>query len=173
MAFTYSKLAEATVGAGGAATIDFNNIPQNYTDLLIKFSPRIVATSDFPSVDIRFNGSSAAAYSHKYLLGSGSTVASGNASAQTSLRLGNASGSAQTANTFGNFEIYIPNYTSNNNKSVSIDTVGENNLTAAYQNLVSGLWANTTAINNISLFSVSINLAQYSTATLYGIRVEL
>ena len=173
MAFTHSLLASSTVGAGGVANITFNNIPQNYTDLLIEFSPRIVATSDFPSVIMRFNGSYTANYSYKYLLGSGTAASSGNASAQTSLRLGNTSGSVQTASTFGNFLIYIPNYTSSNNKSVSVDAVGETNATGAYQNLTSGIWANTTAINNISLFADSINLAQYTTASLYGIRVEL
>ena len=40
MAFTYSKLAESTVGVSGAAFIDFNNIPQNYTDLVLLYSAR-------------------------------------------------------------------------------------------------------------------------------------
>jgi hypothetical protein len=34
-----------------------------------------------------------------------------------------------TSNTFSSTEIYIPNYTSSNNKSVSVDSVTENNAT--------------------------------------------
>ena len=174
MAFTHSKLASTTVGVGGASTITFSNIPQNYTDLVIKLSLRTVATSDFPGIVIRFNGSSASSYSYKYINSSGTAYSSGGASSQTSLRLGNTPGSAQTTNTFGNFEVYIPNYAGSTNKSVSADTQGENNGTAGYGNLTAGIWANTTAINNISIFETTpVNLAQYSTATLYGIRVEL
>jgi hypothetical protein len=174
MAYTYSLLAETTVGAGGTSAITFNNIPQNYTDLVIKISARMVATSDFPSLALQFNGSAVANYSHRYLLGSGSAASAGSGSSVTTARLGNADGSAQTVNTFSSFEIYIPNYTSSNNKSLSVDSVAENNATAAYANLVAGLWSNVTAISSIKLFETTpVNLAQYSTATLYGIRVEI
>ena len=79
-------------------------------------------------------------------------------------------GANATANTFGNSEIYIPNYTGSNYKSISADSVSENNASAAYANLFAGLWSNTAAINQITLIpGASANFAQYSTATLYGI----
>jgi hypothetical protein len=171
MANTYVKIASVSVGSGGQASMDFNSIPATYTDLLIKISTRIVATSDFPALVLRFNGSSAANYSTRWLLGSGSAASSGSSSAGTSMRLGNTDGSLQTASTFGNFEVYIPNYAGSTNKSVSVDAVSENNATAGYQNLVAGLWSNTAAITSISLLEITpLNIAQYSTATLYGIK---
>ena len=35
---TYTLIASNTVGSGGTASIEFNSIPQTYTDLLIKIS---------------------------------------------------------------------------------------------------------------------------------------
>ena len=40
MANTYELIASSTVGAGGASSIDFNSIPNTYTDLLVKLSGR-------------------------------------------------------------------------------------------------------------------------------------
>ena len=34
MATTFFKIASATVGSGGASSIDFTSIPQTYTDLV-------------------------------------------------------------------------------------------------------------------------------------------
>jgi hypothetical protein len=73
-----------------------------------------------------------------------------------------------TASTFSNIEIYIPNYAGSTNKSFSIDAVGENNATAAYAGLVAGLWSTSSAITAISIASTTL-FAEFSTATLYGI----
>jgi len=78
--------------------------------------------------------------------------------------------SGTTASTFGNAEIYLPNYAGNTNKSASIDMVSEQNATSTYMGLVAPLWSNTAAITSITLTGASGNLAQYSTATLYGIK---
>jgi hypothetical protein len=75
-----------------------------------------------------------------------------------------------TANTFGNVAIYIPNYTSSNNKSISVDGVGENNATTAFADLYAGLWANSSAITSITLYNIISDFAEFSTATLYGIK---
>ena len=176
MAYTYSLLASTTVGVGGASTITFNNIPQNYTDLLLRVSGRSTRSDyTFGSISIAFNKSAVASYSYNWLKGDGTNPNTGTGSAQTTvLDLYTMPSSTATANTFGNNDIYIPNYTSANNKSVSIDGVSENNATLSQAILTAGLWANTTAINSITLTETNGNsFAQYSTAYLYGIRVEL
>ena len=173
MAFTYSKLAETTVGAGGASTITFNNIPQNYTDLVLKLSTR-TNTSDASSGQwtyVYFNGTTTN-NSTKVLFGSGSTTGSLSGSGSTPYAA-YVEPSNFTASTFGNAEIYIPNYVNTNNKSFSVDSVTENNSTGAYSNLSAGLWSNTTSINTVTLTPAAGTFVQYSTAYLYGIRVEL
>jgi hypothetical protein len=77
--------------------------------------------------------------------------------------------SGATASTFNNADLYIPNYAGSNNKSFSIDSVSENNGTAAVASLFAGLWSQTAAITSITLTSRNGNFDQYSTAYLYGV----
>jgi hypothetical protein len=172
MAFTYSKLAETTVGAGGTSAITFNNIPQNYTDLVVKYSLRTSRSDTISALRLTFN-ESATSYSNRMIEGNGATAAS-YTGGSTFIDLGYAPAATATASTFNNHELYISNYASSNNKSLSIDAVQENNTTTAYANLIAGLWSNSAAINSIKVVpSTAVNFVQYSTATLYGIRVEI
>ena len=163
MANTYTLIASSTVGSGGAATIDFTSIPQTYTDLKIVLSIR----SNFTELDtyLLFNSSSTS-FTGKRLYGSGTAAASDS----TSRSYGLINMSSYTASTFANNEIYIPNYTSSNYKSYSVDSVTENNATSAYAIFVAGLWSNTAAITSITFALSTANFVQYSTAHLYGIK---
>jgi len=168
-------ISTITVGSGGSAAIEFTGIPQTYTDLKILGSARTVrsgASSDY--LEIRFNGSSSAAYQYITFQGDGSAVSSssgGSGLSGTAIGFDRFPSSTATANTFGNFELYIPNYTASINKSVSSDTVSENNATAAFAVLQASIWANTAPINSIR-FSIGGGtlIDIYSTFTLYGIR---
>jgi len=172
---TYIQIGSTvTVGSGGAANIDFTSIPSTYTDLLLVGSLRSTYGSDSDGCFMRINNSSSG-YSFRFLYGSGSGVASGTATygiSTTYINVSSIGAATTTASTFSNHAIYLPNYTSSNNKSVSIDGVSEINATApAYAWLAAGLWSNSAAVNQItlSLPANGANFAQYSTATLYGI----
>jgi hypothetical protein len=167
MANTFVKIASVTVGAGGAASIDFTSIPSTYTDLVLKISGRNTANSSI--VDLTFNGSTSG-YSYRGLYGNGSSAASNNGSSVASIALLALEVSTYTASTFSNQEIYIPNYAGSQNKSVSADEVTENNATLSVASLYAGLWDNSAAITSIKLDPDSGDFAQYSTATLYGIK---
>lgn len=175
MAYTYSKIATYTVGSGGVASINFLNIPQTYTDLKIVISARSNRTgTNVDTVKITFNSSSSG-YSNRGLGGTGSSAFSftnvGSASIEDNAAT---TDNSATANTFGNGEIYIPNYTSSNNKSVSSEGVSETNATNAYQFMTAGLWSNSTPITSITLVPlVGTTWLQHSTAHLYGIKAEL
>jgi hypothetical protein len=164
MANTYVAIATTTVGAGGAASIDFTSIPQTYTDLHLLVSIR-EETSATAVAFIKFNNTTANR-SERYIQGNGSSASSGTTTVLQFI----ACQPSDTANTFGNASIYIPNYTSSNYKSVSSDSVSENNSTTAFSRLVAGLWSNTSAINQITITTDTGDVAQYSTATLYGIK---
>jgi hypothetical protein len=81
-----------------------------------------------------------------------------------------ADASTDTASVFGSTEIYIPNYLSANQKSLSVDSLPENNATGTMASLLAGLWNQTSAITQITLTPYLGNWAQYSSATLYGIK---
>jgi len=167
MATTYDAIATVTVGSGGAANIEFTSIVNTYTDLVILASTRSTSGGATDG-SVYFNGDTTAAnYSRRVLYGDGSAAASASVSNARFLIV-NADGT--TASTFANSLIYIPNYTSSNNKSVSSEGVEENNATGAIAAMNAGLWNNTAVINAIRLVPTSGNFAQYSTATLYGIK---
>jgi hypothetical protein len=81
-------------------------------------------------------------------------------------------GNTTTSSTFGNTEIYIPNYTSSNNKSVSIDVSRENNAStvdAGYNQMWAGLWSSTAAITSVQIATQGSNFLVNSTFSLYGL----
>ena len=152
-----------TVGSGGAASIEFmavGDIPGTYTDLKLVVSGRCSTTDTTATLAFNTGGT----YTRRTLLGSGS-AATTNTSA-VDFRI---SQSGDTASTFGNSEIYIPNYAGSTTKSYSVDSINENNATAAFQAITAGLWNQTAAITSIVLTPGSGNFAEHSTATLYGI----
>lgn len=162
MALQLFKIADVTV-ATPQTSIDFTNVPSGYTDLMVVLSGRTTTTTDY--CEVRFNGLSTN-LSGRYLQGNGSAASS--ATFQPFIYMACTS---NTANGFSNSNVYIPNYTSSNNKSVSIDSVYENNATTAFSNLQAGLWSSTAAITQVSLVCTvgSTMFAAGSTATLYGV----
>jgi hypothetical protein len=169
---TYTFISSVTVGSGGAANIEFTSIPATYTDLVVLLSVRSTRTSDYrDELFIRFNSDSGNNYSVRNLIGAGSSAGSGSSLTTNYLKRGTAPTDTATTSTFSNNIIYIPNYTSSNQKSVSTDEVTENNSsTNNYLESRAGLWTGTSAITSITFtFEVGPNFAQHSTAYLYGI----
>lgn len=162
------KIASVEVGSAGAGTIAFSSIPQGYTDLKIVMSARCNNSSIVNVPRLTFNGSTTG-YSGKYVEGDGASTFANNAATDGCSLVGVTAATA-TANTFGNLDVYIPNYASARYKSVSSDQVTENNATTAYADLQSYLWSNTAAITSITITpNSSASFVQYTTATLYGI----
>jgi hypothetical protein len=163
MTTTMNLIAKQTVGSGGTASVTFSNIPQTFTDLKIVFSVRNTTTEN--AVLLSLNGSSGN-LANVRLYATGTTTASFSGSDLFAYTVR----SDHTASTFGNTEIYIPNYTSSAYKSISIDNVNERNDTGSEMALTAGLWSNTASITSIGLASTGAGtLAQYTTFYLYGI----
>ena len=166
MANTFIKIETITVGTA-IASITFSSIPQTYTDLQLVISSRTSRASDSDGMFITFNAVTTG-YTQKDVLGSGPAAVSGHSSLRY---IGETPGNNATASVFGNAQVYIPNYTSANYKSYSVDAVAEDNDSSAYVSLVAGLWSNTAAITSIAISpQTGPNLNQYTTATLYGIK---
>jgi len=164
---TYTLIQKTTLNAS-AASITFSSIPQTFTDLVIKVSARTdEAAANWSQSNITFNSSSTS-YTNRYLLGTGSAASSGSAGTAY-VYGGRGTGAGATASTFGNSEVYIPNYTSANYKSVSTDEVTENNATAGLAFMNAGLWSNTAAITSLTITAQGCNFVQYTEATLYGV----
>ena len=167
------KLQTVTVGSGGAASIDFTSIPQTYTDLKLVTCLRGAASSVRSTVRVTFNSSSAG-YSGRLLRGYDNTTVDSTTTSTSYFDGWRIPAATNTTSVFSNDEIYIPNYTSANNKSFSSENIAETNIssgTTNYMSLNAGLWSNSSAITSITLvLSDATNFVQYSTATLYGVK---
>ena len=164
-------ITSVTVGSGGAASVTLpatGTIPQTYTDLQLVVSSRMSNSNVEAYNTIRFNASTSN-YSGKYVVGDGASASSGNSPGSGVVTY--TSGASTTSSTFGSYSVYIPNYTSSNYKSFSIDAVSENNATTAYAILNAGLWSDVSAITSIVLNDTvnSANFVSGSTFYLYGI----
>ena len=164
-------VSTVTVGAGGAASIEFTSIPQTGTDLLVLLSHR--DSGSFArqiTLGLRVNANSGSIYTALRLRGTGSATNSTTTSSFSTLVVGDNEGqdNSTTANTFSNSSFYLPNYTSSANKSVSIDSVSETNATNIGQFITAGLAATTSAITSLQLFTgIGSTFVQNSTASLY------
>lgn len=168
-------LLETIALTQSAASVTFDNLPTSgYTDLKIVMSARSDRSS-FTStyLNVSFNNSTSG-YSSRVLVGNGTSALSyTNIEGTTGMGVMVFSQANNTANTFGNGELYIPNYAGSTNKSVSADSVQESNETTGWQFLGAGLWSNTSAITSIKLQPISggtnFSFLAGSTFSLYGI----
>jgi hypothetical protein len=148
-----------------ASSITFSNIPQNYTDLKIVVSGRdSTYGADTSTIYFKFNND-ATNQNHRRLFNNGGTVGNGTL---TILGITNMNGTTSTSNTFSNGEVYIPNYTSSNFKSLLVENVMENFSATVYSGFLAGLWSNTAAITSVN-FTCDGSFATGSTFTLYGV----
>lgn len=153
-----------------ASSVTFSNIPQTgYTDLKVVVSARsdTARSSNGFLFDIRPNGSSTN-MTRRSVYGDGSTTASSSGTEGYNQAL---NPSNYTSNTFSSTEIYIPNYTSTNAKSMSTDSVSENNSTEVLTLLGAELWnpGTNVAITSLQFTALAGNFVSGSTFSLYGI----
>jgi hypothetical protein len=168
----------ATAAASGSSTfIKFNNIPADFTDLLLVGAMRTTEATAATQCFIYFgttlaSGDVRASYDWTALTGNGSSaVRNVSASASQINIIGVMPGSSATSNTFGSFQAYFTNYATSLPKQFSVDAVGENDATTAGQNILAGSNANSNSlspITSVSFDSVS-NLAVGTSFSLYGI----
>ena len=168
MAIEIFKIAAITVGSSGTSTIDFTSILQGYMDLRLVISSRGTTAADYFDMKMAMNGTSTTTnWTRKMLENAAGVVYT---YSFTNSNMASPPAATMLANVFGNCEIYIPNYTSSDYKSISADSVSEGTSANVYMEMNSFLWSNTAAISQITLSTSAGNFAQYSTATLYGIK---
>ena len=169
MTTTMQLIAKQTVGADGASSITFSNIPQTYTDLKLVYSARGADNTSYTY--ITFNGSSSGSAVVLYAETSSSPTSFSPAVIQP---ISGQNYPSTTANTFASNELYIPNYTASGvAKSISHDGSTENNSNSAYEAMSAGLTTTTSAISSITIkqggSSDTGSFKEFSTFYLYGI----
>lgn len=172
MAKKYECIAAVTVGSGGASSITISSIPSTYTDLCLKLSLRRDTNYTRRILQITFNGVTSG-YTDRAIYGNGSSAASNlSLGGGIAIAVVDVPAAQATSNTFSNIELYAPNYTSSDSKSILVDGAGEDNAaTTPLLGFTAGLSNITSAISSINLYTdQGGNFVQNSTAYLYGIK---
>jgi hypothetical protein len=167
VATSFESIATATVGAGGAATITFSNIPQTYTHLQIRCFARSTGPTNGENTYIYFNNTSnSTGYGWHAFRGDGaSVVAGGSANARIVANVG----SSNAANVYSAMIIDVLDYTNTNKNKTVRNLYGFDSNGAGYVGLNSTLVPQTAATTQIDI-DLSYNFAQYSSFALYGIK---
>lgn len=163
---TYTPIATTTLGTS-ATSVTFSSISGSYTDLVLVAQEYTTGTPTAFGISCQFNGDTASNYSTTYLYGTGSSAASGRATAKVGAWIGFESYSANWTVITANFQNYSNSTTYKTVLSRSSDSA----------NLVGSgvsLWRSTAAITSIKVLSTdfgsgSTPFVAGSTFTLYGI----
>ena len=164
---TMTLIETITVGSGGASSIEFTGIPQDGVDLMILISGRGSRSATDSQLRVAFNSDTASNYDVVKLTGESGSVTS-SAFNFTSAIFGEMSAATATANTFGSSSAYVSNYTSSAAKSISTDSVTENNATQNKITIAAASWSGTAAITSL-LLTTNVSFVEHSTASLYSI----
>lgn len=156
------KIAHFEITSGTQAEIEFANLPQNYTDLLIVTSTRTNFTPD-AAVFLPFKINGTLQNSGEYQYGIGTSTNAGSAP------LGATLGGNATANAFALTSFYIANYTAASvNKRIYING-GTGLLGGSGFEIFSSAVFSGGAITSFAIGRSDSSLVQYSSATIYGI----
>jgi hypothetical protein len=161
-------LQVVTVGAAGATSITFSNIPGTYTHLQLRSFGGVDTVNR--DIYMRFNNDTASNYSAHLLYGTGSSAAAYSPPTTDSIywSVGNNYGAA---NSFGAAVADILDYANTNKYKTVRSLYGyDNNNTTGQLNFASGNWRSTSAITSITIFPQSGNIIQYSSFALYAVK---
>ena len=160
------KLIASTTLETAQNSITFSSVPASFDDLYVVLSGRGANASFYADVALKLNGSTAD-FTGRTLYGNDGAAVSGT-SGNT---IGFVPANTATASTFGSTALYIPNYRVSVAKSISTDSVMENNSAGnTLHGIFATLWNQTATISTVELYLLSsANLVAGSIASLYGI----
>jgi len=167
----YESIATVTIGAGGAANVEFTSIPSTFAHLQIRGLAKSASTSSLDNLELQFNADTGSNYKSHFLYGTGSTAAAGVSGGTTTILAARITGGGSSyGNMFGGFVLDILDYANTNKYKTTRSISGHDENGSGEVFFESGLWLNTNAITSIKLFVNSFNVAQYSHFALYGLR---
>jgi hypothetical protein len=171
MANSKTLLAKYTFSTNTATAFTVNNLPQTgFNDLKIVMSSRVTNSTDWYDMIITPNGT-ATNYVSRILYGYGNASATHQSDNSTGITL-RTSDTANTGNSFGTSEVYIPNYTSGTlNKVWNSDGWSEQAGLNAIQIFGNGILNSpTTAINSLTFTVIGgQSMVAGTTIAIYGI----
>lgn len=168
-------LARTKLGVA-AASIDFQNIPSDFDDLLIKLLARGTAAAVTVAASVRFNNDSTAIYDRDYLAAAGASSFLGESLAGTSAHILDIPAASAPANKPGLTQVFIPGYSQTDFHKIGSTLGGRQQSTTAGAlgtaiEINTIVYRATTAINRVTLIVSSGNFAAGTIAAIYGVRL--
>lgn len=162
---TMTPIATRTLTAS-AASIEFTNIPQTYTDLVIVSSVQGSRTTYGADMFTQYNGDTGTNYSVTIIQGTGSTASSIQASQNGVNFAGSVGGNGS-----GEFSVNITNIQNYSNTNIYKTSISRNSHASQIVQLVIGMWRSNAAINSIKINAENGYVYNTgSTFTVYGIK---
>lgn len=161
-----------TVGAAGASSISFTNIPSTYSHLQIRGIGRGTVAQGEMQIFVRFNSDTATNYAAHLLRGDGSAVATASSTSNSRIDGVTRMSAANAASgIFGVSVIDVLDY-ANTNKYKTLRALGGVDANGSGQVYYrSGLWMSTSAITGVTIgIDDGGNFAQYSQFALYAVK---
>lgn len=170
MPITYDSIARSTL-TSSQANIEFLNIPNTYTDLVILITARTdLAGNTTDALNVKFNTDDGSNYSSIYLFGDGSSVTDSAYSSTSRWFISNAELPAinAAADTFGTFVINLQSYSNTTTFKTGLCRFS---LISSQTGISTGVWRNTSAINAVTFISRNnANFVAGSTFVIYGVK---
>ena len=158
-----------TVGAAGASTVSFTNIPSTYSHLQVRVFAQSARANTIDYFNMRINSDTGSNYYAHLLYGNGSSASAYATGTDSKLDFSQWVASSSTS-IFGSAVIDVLDY-ANTNKYKTVRCLnGYDANGSGITQLASGLWMNTNAITGISFYFSNANVAQYSQFALYGVK---
>lgn len=160
-------------GTGSNVSVTFSSIPSTYKSLQLRVLYKDTdVNSGFATYEMTFNGSTTG-YARHRLTGDGTSATATGSFSNSSIDwfIGPTSSGGQ-ASMYGVAIIDIHDYASTT-KNKTVRAISGSDMNSGNTNsqirLISGLWANTSAITSITLYDTAYYFAAGSTFSLYGI----
>jgi hypothetical protein len=156
-----------TVGAAGASSVTFTNIPATYSHLQVRF---MSLNASAQSVIMQFNGDTNSNYAKHSLNGNGSSALGQGYSSQSYFNVQGYRVAASTPNPVVGI-VDILDYANTNKAKTARMLSGFDANGSGEVDLNSGLWTSTSAITSILIrLESSGTINQYSQFALYGVK---
>ena len=166
----FYQIATATVDSGGASSISFTSIPQTYKHLQLRILSRASGSGSQADTQLTFNADNTSGHYHAlhYIYGDGSGAYGGQDVSSTFIYNNYQTASGASSGIFGVGITDILDYTNTNKNKVTRTLTGNDLNGSGSIWLRSGLWLQTSAINQINITSTATGFAQYTQFALYG-----
>jgi hypothetical protein len=167
----YEIIGHYEAGPSGTTVIEFSNIPQDGTDLMLYISVRSDAGGTYQSASVTANTYGSGTYQRIALEGNGSSTSGQYITNDAEIYVGPLNAGGSSSGVFSSGKIYIADYTGVENKIFVTDMVSESAAQLAYQQFTAYTWSLADAITSLSVqvYGRTNTLVQYSSATLYKI----